>query len=194
VKFRQLPVFFFCTVRGAFANSGTVRGEHFRVREQMHCSWRTFPRSRTAALFVANVRFVREQFVHIPTYQCLPWLITPLAVTHTQQQFYYNYAHMHTRRLVECSFGLLKSRFRVTLNGLRVKSMRFAVVVIKAAIVLHNVCLAYNPLTQDEIVALLNDPDIMNDAGDDANEDDEPNGFHHNFDHRNEIIATFPVI
>jgi hypothetical protein len=54
--------------------------------------------------------------------------------------------------------------------------------------------LAYNPLAQDEIVALLNDPDIMNDAGDDANEADEPNGFNHNFDHRNEIIATFPVI
>ncbi len=49
--------------------------------------------------------------------------------------------------------------------------------------------LAYNPLAQDEIVALLNDPDIMNDAGDDANEADEPNGFN-----RNAVVATLSVI
>ena len=79
--------------------------EHFRVREQMHCSWRTFPRLRTAGTVVVNVsafanrgtvrgehvRFVRERFLHIPNTKCcrvfILWLSQPVSATSAKIMF-----------------------------------------------------------------------------------------------------------
>lgn len=50
----------------------------------------------------------------------------------------FNVAHKKTRRIVECSFGMLKNRFPC-LQFLRVKSPEFAAKIVMACVVLHNI-------------------------------------------------------
>jgi hypothetical protein len=127
-------------------------------------------------------------------YATSEWLIPPLAhaAVHTQQQYYFNYAHTHTRFIAECGIGLLKTRFRPLHYGLRVRDMAFAVRVIKAAVVLHNICMSYNPLGADEIRAMLDEPHIGENGGAaaaDGDEQDQPNNTR-----RNTLIQSFPHV
>jgi hypothetical protein len=82
--------------------------------------------------------------------------------------------------------------------------MRFAVRVIKAAIVLHNISLSYDPIGQDDIEAMLNDLDVNANGQGDANGQDDANGNDNIVDEeyanggnnarRNQLIGTFPMI
>jgi hypothetical protein len=117
------------------------------------------------------------------------WLATPLLHPQTQQEAFYNYSHKHSRSVVECTIGLLKQRFRGLLDGLRTKNMAFAVRTIKAAIVLHNLCLSYDPLGDGEIGDMLRAADIAGNNNEAA--DDEMNVVG---DRRRRLIESFPLV
>lgn len=135
------------------------------------------------------------------------WCIPPINLAHNQQQRNFNVAHKCTRRIVECTIGLLKMRWRILLNGLRVRSMTFAVRAIKACCVLHNICLQYDPLSvgicrcapcahellqNDDLNGMLNDPDFGEHDEDNVNVDDGLGAAGGNFGRRNQLIALFP--
>jgi len=89
------------------------------------------------------------------------WVITPILrheITPAEHQF--NCAHKKTRRIVECTFGVLKKRF-ARLTKLRLTKLRlspgFAASVIKACTVLHNISVQSMPLEQDEIDLIMLD-------------------------------------
>lgn len=54
------------------------------------------------------------------------------------QKTRYNKAHSNTRRVVECSFGRLKNRFRVLLGKVELKTNEHRCQLILACVVLHN--------------------------------------------------------
>jgi hypothetical protein len=85
----------------------------------------------------------------------------------------------------------MKQRFRCVLNGLRVRKMQLAVLIIKAVVVLHNVALAYDPMSRQEIDEMINN-EINNNAGGDENGDDGANDADAlNTERRAEIINSF---
>ena len=45
-------------------------------------------------------------------YACTPYLLTPYGSPSSRKEIRFNRAHMKTRCTVECSFGILKARFR----------------------------------------------------------------------------------
>jgi hypothetical protein len=76
----------------------------------------------------------------------MDWLIPMRALAHpTLEQGRFYRAHAKSRRVVECSFGLLKNRF-CCLEKLRVKDPILACEIIKACTVLHNLALKSQPI------------------------------------------------
>uniref|UniRef100_A0A3Q0S8H5 DDE Tnp4 domain-containing protein n=1 Tax=Amphilophus citrinellus TaxID=61819 RepID=A0A3Q0S8H5_AMPCI len=65
------------------------------------------------------------------------FLFTPYLHPIRPEQQRYNQAHIHTRGLVECMFGIWKSRFQCLRNTLHFEPRRYCIVIVATA-VLHN--------------------------------------------------------
>ncbi|KAI4455474.1 hypothetical protein MML48_9g00002310 [Holotrichia oblita] len=78
-------------------------------------------------------------------YPLLKWLMTPYRNNGnlTERQRRYNTAHSNTRIVIEHTFGLMKSRWRI-LQYINVNSVTKAVNIIVACCVLHNYCYINN--------------------------------------------------
>ena len=72
------------------------------------------------------------------------FLLTPLLNTFNEQQVRFNRAHKKTRRVVECTFGVMKQRFRCLFGPLPFEPL-FSCEIIKCCVVLHNLALQCNP-------------------------------------------------
>ncbi|XP_040211663.1 putative nuclease HARBI1 [Rana temporaria] len=79
-------------------------------------------------------------------YPQLPWLMAPVRYPQSQAEHRYNRAHKKTRAIVECTFGLLKSRFMCLAKpgGELLYSSQKCARIILACLVLHNICLVRN--------------------------------------------------
>lgn len=76
-------------------------------------------------------------------YPCLPFLLTPLLVTHTAAEERYNRAHKQVRNIVECCIGQWKRRLLCLKKGLARKPERVASIICACA-VLHNIAVRLN--------------------------------------------------
>ncbi len=76
-------------------------------------------------------------------YPCRSWLITPLPERRqlTQQEQRYNRSHKRTRVIVERTIGILKQRFRVLLECVRLRDMKEVAILVKSLCILHNLCI-----------------------------------------------------
>jgi hypothetical protein len=83
-------------------------------------------------------------------YPVTNWLIPPVLLAHGNREHNFNESHRRTRRVVECALGVLKSRFRC-LRSLRVMNIETAALIIKGCIALHNLCIADQPPTDEEL-------------------------------------------
>lgn len=108
-------------------------------------------------------RFDRDNWRPLPKaillgdsgYQLREWLITPiLGINTTDAEEEFNRRQKKTRRIVECSFGILKKRY-ACLEKLRLPSPEFSAAVIKTCVILHNISISYQPLDQDEINEIM---------------------------------------
>ncbi|MCL4144307.1 UNVERIFIED_CONTAM: hypothetical protein GTU68_041549 [Idotea baltica] len=83
-------------------------------------------------------------------YPCRKWIMTPYRNPQTQSQMLYNNALSKTRVKIECAFGLLKRRFRILHDEMRVTPEK-APLLISAAMILHNIAITLNmPVFEDE--------------------------------------------
>ena len=99
------------------------------------------------------------------SYACRPRPLTPYLQPRTSPEKAYNLTHKRTRVLIEQAFGRFKRRFAGLHSGLRVKPGK-ACLIIGACAILHNIAID------------LNQPDDLDDVGDDdngnyMNDDDE---------------------
>ena len=53
-------------------------------------------------------------------YPCRNWLMTPVSIPRSQSEENYNTSHKRTRVTIECAFGMLKKRFRILHDEMRV--------------------------------------------------------------------------
>ncbi|KAJ1114008.1 hypothetical protein NDU88_002248 [Pleurodeles waltl] len=76
-------------------------------------------------------------------YPNLSWLLTPVRNPRTRAEERYNEAHGRTRRVIECTFGLLKARFRCLhmTGGSLYYSPKKVYQIIVACCMLHNLAL-----------------------------------------------------
>lgn len=93
-------------------------------------------------------------------YPCLPYLLTPLRVSQTNQERRYNASHIRTRCAVERSIGVLKKRFPCLQNRLMYQPSKAAKIVI-VCIILHNIAIA----AKDSDFGPLPPEDDLNRAG-----------------------------
>lgn len=100
-----------------------------------------------AKMFVNNLYNSNESswFIGDAGYPLQPFLLTPFRIAENQSQQNYNNAHCRARNCVERCIGLLKTRFRCLLKE---RSQRydknFVCLIIKACVVLHNMCVEAN--------------------------------------------------
>nr|CAG8585074.1 15927_t:CDS:2 [Entrophospora candida] len=77
-------------------------------------------------------------------YPNLNWMLTPYndddqGTILTREESYYNLCHSHTRKKIEQSYGLLKSRWKC-LNITFEASIEFVALIVSACCILHNLC------------------------------------------------------
>lgn len=70
----------------------------------------------------------------------------------TERQTNYNYCLSSTRKVVERSISLLKSRFRILLDRLPVRRTDLITNYIMACCVLHNICLMRNDIVENPLI------------------------------------------
>ncbi|KAJ1110437.1 hypothetical protein NDU88_007788 [Pleurodeles waltl] len=86
-------------------------------------------------------------------YPNLSWLLTPVRNPRTKVEERYNEAHGRTRRIIECTFGLLKDRLRCLhlTGGSLYYSRKKVCQIIVACCMLHNLALRRQvPLLQED--------------------------------------------
>ncbi len=118
-------------------------------------------------------------------YPLTEWLIPPLLKDNpTEQEQRFNNAHRQTRVRVECSIGILKTRFQC-LQKLQVKTPTYAAKVIKCCVILNNLLLRVRPVQNQRPDV---NPVILNDQGleQEADEDQPPR-----VDVRRQLISLF---
>lgn len=95
-------------------------------------------------------------------YKLQPHIMTPYAINSntTREESRYNYHHSSARMTVECTFGILKSVFRIFKRELNHSTPEAQADVIVAAMVLHNWRIEIN----EEIVAIDDDYVVEQDA------------------------------
>ena len=105
-------------------------------------------------------------------YPCRSWLMTPVSVPRERKEEAYNTAHTRTRVKIECAFGMLKKRFRILHDEMRVPTDK-APTLILVAMILHNIAV-------DMKMPSLSEPEFGEDPNDDIETSDEstttPNG------------------
>ena len=77
-------------------------------------------------------------------YPCNDWLIPPLPNASSQPEQRFNDAHTKTRSSIERTIGVIKCRFNVLQNFLRVKTPTYAAQIVKACVVIHNIIKRHN--------------------------------------------------
>ncbi|XP_052217864.1 putative nuclease HARBI1 [Dreissena polymorpha] len=111
-------------------------------------------------------------------YLCKRWLLTPFMNPADEHQLIYNRAHKRTRSVVERSIGILKRRWAILHNEIRLHPLKSCKVILSCA-VLHNICNMRNlPMDSLDIDALP----------------DHPENYHGNEDglrYRNVVANTF---
>ncbi|KAM4033498.1 uncharacterized protein ACNLHF_020406 [Anomaloglossus baeobatrachus] len=89
-------------------------------------------------------------FVADEAFQLSQHLLKPYASRGlTQTQKIYNYRLSRARRMVECSFGILTSKWRVLLTAINL-NIETVDEIVKACVVLHNFVLTKEPLSLDD--------------------------------------------
>jgi len=104
---------------------------------------RAYTRSTLREHLVGGWRLVPDAVIlGDSAYPCTSSIIPPIrnAPNLTDEQRRFNRAHRRTRFIVECAYGVLKKRWPCLL-GLRFRSPGKCALVVKACIVLHNLCL-----------------------------------------------------
>lgn len=95
-------------------------------------------------------------------YPCRQWLMTPFPTPRNRSEEAFNLAHKKTRAIIECAFGMLKKRFRILHDEMRVDPEK-APLLILAAMILHNIALDmrmpdFDEETLTSTVAVPSDP------------------------------------
>ena len=109
-----------------------------------------------------------------------PWLIKPYSASDDEAKINFNYIHSRTRRVIECTFGRCKGRWRRLQDCLHLDIQNVAGVV-SAAFVMNNICEEFN----EEFNSDWYDPiDMQNRrislGDDDSDDDDDPTGENNN--------------
>ncbi|CAH1758072.1 18032_t:CDS:2 [Entrophospora sp. SA101] len=91
-----------------------------------------------------NIVFTRSPIYSDVGYPNLNWMLTPYndddqGTILTREESYYNLCHSHTRKKIEQSYGLLKSRWKC-LNITFEASIEFVALIVSACCILHNLC------------------------------------------------------
>lgn len=73
-------------------------------------------------------------------YECLPYLLTPIATPKTEKEKRYNDSHAKTRCLIEQSFEILKRRFPLLSKPMQTKVINTKNILLTCA-VLHNIAI-----------------------------------------------------
>ncbi len=177
---------YYCNVNrpGATNDARVLRTSS--LANKFKSGWRPFP----SALLLGDSAYPVSQ-----------WLMPPLSLPNpTNQERRYNRAHKKMRRLVECSYGIMKNCFPC-LGKLRVKSPKFAAEIVQAVVTLHNLRLRNKPepvsddSDPDDDGAELNFFGLEDEAETPAEDNEEPVG-HDNeraqgLVRQREIIGTF---
>ena len=95
-------------------------------------------------------------------YALKPYLMTPYSDPSNHEQKRYNKIHSQTRMFVEKAFGVLKRRFPLLKNGLRLREAQDNCHLILCAFVLHNMCIQFK---RDGADSMLESPLEEDDAG-----------------------------
>lgn len=98
-------------------------------------------------------------------YPCRSWLMTPVSVPRERNEEAYNKAHKRTRVLIECSFGMLKKRFRILHDEMRVPTQKCPKLIL-AAMILHNIAVDMQMPPFSENEEEENDDEISDEAFD----------------------------
>ncbi|KAJ1185262.1 hypothetical protein NDU88_002056 [Pleurodeles waltl] len=121
-------------------------------------------------------------------YPNLSWLLTPVRNPRTRAEEHYNEAPGRTRRIIECTFGLLKARFRCLhlTGGSLCYSPKKECQIIVACCMLHNLALRRRvPFLQED------GPDGSLVAAVEPVDSEEEEAEEEDVDNRNNIIMQY---
>ncbi|KAJ1112943.1 hypothetical protein NDU88_001203 [Pleurodeles waltl] len=119
-------------------------------------------------------------------YHNLSWLLTPVRNPRTRAEERYSEAHGRTRRVIKCTFGLLKARFRCLhmTGGSLFYSPRKVCQIIIACSLLHNLALRRQvPFLQED------GPDDSVEAAVEPVDSDEEEAEEEDIDNRDSVIS-----
>ncbi|MCP4495118.1 MAG: transposase family protein [Gammaproteobacteria bacterium] len=132
-------------------------------------------------------------------YPIRDWLMPPIATPNVGgREMRYNRAHKSTRRLVECSYGIMKNCFPC-LGKLRVKKPVYAAQIVKAVVTLHNLRLKNHPEQipdeEDDNNVVLNDFGLENEAEteDEDGQSGEATERIKGLERQRQLIQSFPA-
>lgn len=114
--------FYYCSARwpGSVNDARVLRNS--TLCDRFDNGWRPFPN----AILLGDSAYPLKE-----------WLMPPIARPQNAQERAFNRAHRSTRRLIECTFGIVKESFQC-LKRLRVKTPAFACAIIRAVAIIHN--------------------------------------------------------
>lgn len=119
--------------------------------------------------FILNKRAYVWNKLHISGYPCrttpVP-IITPFKPAHSEEQRRFNAAHSRARIVVECAFGILKTRWRNIFNRDLELSLENSIKTTFAAFVLHNICILKNDFNPQMLYENIDSEDIAGDPTD----------------------------
>lgn len=99
-------------------------------------------------------------------YPCRSWLMTPVSVPRERNEEAYNIAHKRTRVIIECAFGMLKKRFRILHDEMRVPTDKIPILIL-ATVILHNIAVDMQMTSFSEL-EFNEDPSDDNETFDEA--------------------------
>ena len=84
-------------------------------------------------------------------YALSDWVIMPLPNPVTICKRNFAQLHKKTRVTIKCTNGLLKVRFHALKRGFQLKKLETIILCIKSALILHNLCITYDPPDEQQL-------------------------------------------
>ena len=143
--------------------------------------------------------FIKFLYTYLIGYPCrttpIP-IITPFKNPHSIDQKRFNAAHSRARIVVECAFGILKTKWRNIFNRDLELTTENCIKTIFAAFVLHNICILKNDFNPNMLFENehINDDDDDNEINGDIIVPDSEEGLNIRNDIFNDFLSRNQIL